>query len=135
MAMIESLRRFRWVFTVVPLFGIGLTAWIASQPTPPGGLDRGLLYVGFVAVILGEGAALLAWSRHFRANGNVQYGEALVRGMFTVLLAFVGWSVFFTSTAIWEPSLVGLEVLIVVSSVSLTAVLLLVSSSSLSRTY
>jgi len=111
-------RRVCWGLAVLPVGGLGLTVFIESLGHAKTGPIRLLLYLGFLAVLVGSGAAFLAWGRYLSINGRPRVGMALERGVGIVFIAWIGWSLLLKLTQTSLHSLAVLEVLVLGTAIA-----------------
>lgn len=111
--------------TAVPLVGLGVTAIVEWLGVPRTSLVRAVLYLGFAAVLVGGGAAFLAWGRHLQSRGRHRLGTALERGVGVVFAAWVGWSLLNELTRALPHSLAVLETLVLATAILFDGVLAL----------
>jgi len=111
-------RRVCWGLAVLPVGGLGLTSLIESLGLAHTGPVRLLLYLGFLAVLVGGGAAFLAWGRYLSIHGRPRVGTALERGVGIVFAAWIGWSLLLEITNTRLHSLAVLEALVLGTAIA-----------------
>lgn len=107
-------RRVLFALSSVPLLGILGSALVESGVQPTSSVYNPLMLIGYVLSYFGIGAVFLLWAIYFRQHGRPEIGDAFVRGIFLVMVSFVGWSlvlkylpVAISSVAIFEAVIVA----------------------------
>lgn len=105
-------RRRCWGLTILPFIGLGITAVVEYLSVPQTEVIRGVLALGFLTVLLGSGAAFVAWGYYLKSNGRPRLGTTLERGVAIVFSAWIGWSLLAELTQAIPTSVAVLEALI-----------------------
>lgn len=110
-------RRRCWGLTTLPFIGLGVTAFIEYFSVPQTEVIRAVLAFGFLAVLIGSGAAFVAWGNYLKSHGRPRLGTTLERGVVVVFSAWIGWSLLAELTQAIPTSVAMLEALIIGTSI------------------
>lgn len=115
-------------FSVIPVLGILGSAVVEAGISPSAPAYGPLMLVGYLLSYVGVGAVFFLWAMHFRQNGRPAIGDAFVRGIFLVMVSFVGWSLVLKYLPISVSSVAVFEAIIVATAAAGTGLLIVWST-------